>query len=87
MWIWGGPPVPDHSAVERSIPAGVLINHGDHNLLIAWAPLHHNLPVASLESLVPLTVSGTITCRICGRRGRIARNHWLPSTESEARRG
>lgn len=75
-WVWAG------RAEERpAVPAGILVDHGDHTTLIAWAAvpgLNDGRSLFSLESLKPLTVVEPAHCGTCGLSGRIEQGAWLP---------
>ncbi len=79
-WVWGTPDDPFGPGEPRlgGIPAAILLDHGDHNLLVPWAQLHAGPEVTPfrLESLVPLTVAELIVCGSCGARGRLVADRW-----------
>lgn len=73
-WVWMEP--------RGILPAGVVLDHGDHNVMIAWAtyaggPARNML--VTLESLVPLTILEDVRCGVCGSTGRIVEGAWLPT--------
>lgn len=82
-WVWVG----THTQLTRhpatrginQIPAGVILDHGDHSLLVAWGvpASGESQPAFTLDSLRPLTVVETLTCGHCGVRGRIEQGAWL----------
>jgi hypothetical protein len=67
------------------LPTGVLIDHGDHNLLVSWVAPGEARPAFTLDSLLPLTVVEEATCPMCGVAGRIERGEWLPAEGGVAR--
>lgn len=69
-----------------ALPAGLLVDHGDHTVLLPWAPVARwDGPVFTLDSLVPLTIVEQVTCVICGVSGRIEQGAWLPAEGGVAR--
>lgn len=83
LWVWlgeasvTGPPQPG------LIPAGVMLDHGDHKMLVPWAGDYPR--VFTLDSLLPLTVVGSIDCSTCGASGQITDGAWVPSEKGGAR--
>lgn len=68
-------------ALAGSIPAAVVLDHGDHNAVVAWAPIIVGGVRAApftLESLVPLTIGEPLPCPHCGVTGRIEQGRWVP---------
>lgn len=86
-WVWGTRDDVHGEAVPRTgtIPAGLLVDHGDHLLLVPWAEVGGMRPEVTLESLQPLTLGGVVRCPTCGKVGRVERGAWLP--EAGAVRG
>lgn len=81
-WLWT---TDDICSAEPSpagtIPAGVVLDHGDHNAVVAWAPVVVAGEVAepfTLEALVPLTIGEPLPCPHCGVTGRIEQGRWVP---------
>lgn len=82
-WLWLADSIDDDgdAVLAGNIPAGVVLDHGDHKALIAWVPVMiGGLPAVAhtLESLVPLTIKGLLPCPTCGVTGRIEQGHWVP---------
>lgn len=71
VWIWNS----DDPTVL--LPSGVLIDHGDHTLLVAWIPTGSG-KTFTLDSLLPLSIVEVVDCSACGSGGRIREGAWLP---------
>lgn len=73
-WLWA-----KAADTEKDLPAGIMIDHGTHNMLVTWIPVS-GAPHAqfTLDSLVPLTVVEPVRCTLCPRWGRIVEGAWLP---------
>lgn len=79
-WLWS-----KDADTEKDLPAGVVVDHGDHRMLVSWVPVGGESAAAfTLDSLIPLTVVEPVRCTLCPRRGRIVEGVWLPE-ESGAR--
>lgn len=81
VWVWWteADPTPREAAGDsEQLPAGVLIDHGDHTLLVPWVPIVGGQQF-TLDSLRPLRVVEHITCGTCGRAGWISGGAWLPT--------
>lgn len=77
-WLWVEP--------RGVVPVGVILDHGDHNLMVCWATYAGGPPrewLVTLESLLPLTVAEPVRCGICRTQGRIVGGAWLPSEAAE----
>lgn len=68
-WTW---------AEGAAVPSGIVLDHGDHELLVPWAG---GGDVFTLDSLLPLTVVEQVRCTMCEAEGRIERGAWLPSKD------
>lgn len=68
--------------VAGQLPGGLVVDHGDHTLLVPWVPVN-GLPAFTLDSLMPLTIVEFVDCVICGTKGRIVEGTWLPSEVSK----
>lgn len=86
FWLWALTPEGERLS-EHGVPAGVVINHGDHACLVPWVPLPGETRRFTLDSLLPLTVVEPVTCTLCGTAGRIERGGWLPDAEGGVERG
>lgn len=86
FWVWAlaedGAPLS-----EVGVPVGVVIDHGDHAVLVPWVPVPGDTRQFTLDSLLPLTVVESVTCTTCGTTGRIERGAWLPDAEGGVERG
>lgn len=72
-WTWNGAP-------GDGLPTGVVVDHGDHDLLVPWVPFPGGPErVFTLDSLFPLTVVEQVRCGLCSAVGRIEQGAWLPS--------
>lgn len=71
-------------ASDASVPAGVVVDHGDHEMLVSWVARSEGAVVFTLDSLVPLTVVELVWCRLCGVEGRIEQGAWLPLEQDGA---
>jgi hypothetical protein len=79
-WLWA-----KDADVETDLPAGVVVDHGDHKMLVSWVPTGGASASAfTLDSLIPLTVVEPVRCTLCPLQGRIVEGKWLPE-ESGAR--
>lgn len=81
LWLATDPDDEGHVELAGSIPAGVVLDHGDHQAVINWVPVVFGGVLAAphtLESLVPLTIKGLLPCPTCGVTGRIEQGHWVP---------
>lgn len=88
VWVWwteSDPRVVEVAKQAGELPAGLLIDHGDHTLLVPWVPVQ-GCRQFTLDSLLPLTVKEHITCGACGRAGWITGNAWLPARADEVSR-
>ena len=83
VWVWGTPDDPHATAEPRTgvIPCAVLIDHGDHTMLVPWVELAAGGTPFTLESLLPLTVREHVECPTCGRTGYISGGAWLPQKD------
>jgi hypothetical protein len=79
VW-WTADDLTPRATPAGCLPAGVLVDHGDHTMLVPWVP-HGELPQFTLESLVPLTVAELVVCPTCARSGWITGGAWLPARE------
>jgi hypothetical protein len=69
------------SREDAALPAGVVLDHGDHSLLVPWAVCDAagvDGVVFTLDSLVPLTVVEPVSCCLCAAAGRIVDGAWVP---------
>lgn len=82
QWVWsaGDGDLNVNDPGTGAIPAGVLLDHGDHTLLVAWVPAFAAAPF-TLESLLPLTVRELVACPTCGSAGHVSGGAWLPTRE------
>jgi hypothetical protein len=66
----------------RGIPAGILLLHSGHSMLIVWADLDHpsagGVPRVELITLKPLSIVDTLQCASCPMIGRITEDRWVP---------
>lgn len=71
-WVWANP--------RGELPAGVLIDHGDHKVLVLWSTYAGgpSAPAFTLDSLLPLSVLEDVICG-CGMVGRIELGAWRPA--------
>ena len=78
-WVWATADDPHGEAMPRTgaIPAGLLVDHDSHSLLISWVPLELSPETVTLESLNPLTIRETVRCIACDRKGMIKGGAWL----------
>lgn len=63
-------------ARSGSLPAGLVVDHGDHDMRVEWAGAEPALRF-TLDSLLPLTVVEVVQCTICGVSGRIVEGEWV----------
>lgn len=87
-WVWGTLDDPRGADEPRigAVPAGMLIDHGDHTLLVPWVALDGvDVVPFTLDSLLPLTLLERVACAICGDAGFVRAGAWVP--ESEVARG
>jgi hypothetical protein len=59
-----------------SLPAGLVVDHGDHDMRVVWAGVNEDAQF-TLDSLLPLTVVEVVQCTICGVTGRIVEGEWV----------
>ena len=71
-----------HVAGETE-PAGVAYKHpdGKGGTCEGWAPFKSHNPEKGwdVQGLVPLTISPSLLCRICGNHGFIRNGVWVPA--------
>lgn len=87
VWVWwtaADPRVLEQPAVPGAIPAGVLVDHGDHTMLVPWVPVGQ-LERFTLLSLLPLAVRELVVCPTCSRAGYISGGAWLPAKDEVQR--
>lgn len=74
-WLWTRP--------RGVLPVGVLLDHGDHMMMVTWSAYAGVAPeyVMTLDSLLPLTVIEPVRCETCGMQGRIEQGAWLPDED------
>lgn len=79
-WIWGTTDDPHGADSPRvgAIPAGVIIDHGEHTMILTWVDLPVTDGRLTLESLQPLTIVEPVHCSACNITGKIERGAWVP---------